>query len=194
MVAEGGKDQDQQLPCVHIREALDPFGRGGNTHIQGHRLILSSALSSPAASVPRSPALYLSQVCGTPRSLRWCVCCAGPTLRVTGPSPSLHALLCPLVLTSSPSQARNVPVWLPSQDEPLPSSNCAIRVGDKGWWSESARAELEPCALTSGCLAQMACCAHRGLCFGALAPPPLLTSGSPTCLPRLLLSAVAPHP
>lgn len=28
-------------------------------------------------------------------------------------------------------KARNVPVWLPSQDEPLPSSNCAIRVGDK---------------------------------------------------------------
>ncbi|XP_059791731.1 rap guanine nucleotide exchange factor 3 isoform X5 [Balaenoptera ricei] len=27
--------------------------------------------------------------------------------------------------------ARNMPVWLPSQDEPLPSSNCAIRVGDK---------------------------------------------------------------
>nr|XP_033722765.1 rap guanine nucleotide exchange factor 3 isoform X4 [Tursiops truncatus] len=28
-------------------------------------------------------------------------------------------------------KARNMPVWLPSQDEPLPSSNCAIRVGDK---------------------------------------------------------------
>uniref|UniRef100_A0A8C2YJ68 Rap guanine nucleotide exchange factor 3 n=1 Tax=Chinchilla lanigera TaxID=34839 RepID=A0A8C2YJ68_CHILA len=28
-------------------------------------------------------------------------------------------------------KARNVPVWLPSQDEPLPSSSCAIRVGDK---------------------------------------------------------------
>ncbi|KAF3826307.1 hypothetical protein GH733_006421 [Mirounga leonina] len=28
-------------------------------------------------------------------------------------------------------QARNVPVWLPGQDQPLPSSNCAIRVGDK---------------------------------------------------------------
>uniref|UniRef100_A0A8C8Z4D1 Rap guanine nucleotide exchange factor 3 n=1 Tax=Prolemur simus TaxID=1328070 RepID=A0A8C8Z4D1_PROSS len=28
-------------------------------------------------------------------------------------------------------KARNVPVWLPTQDEPLPSSNCAIRVGDK---------------------------------------------------------------
>uniref|UniRef100_H0V6T5 Rap guanine nucleotide exchange factor 3 n=1 Tax=Cavia porcellus TaxID=10141 RepID=H0V6T5_CAVPO len=28
-------------------------------------------------------------------------------------------------------KARNIPVWLPSQDEPLPSSNCAIRVGDK---------------------------------------------------------------
>lgn len=53
MVAEGGKDQDQQLPCVHIREALDPFGRGGNTHIEGHRLILSSALSSSGALVPR---------------------------------------------------------------------------------------------------------------------------------------------
>ena len=149
MVAEGGKDQDQQLPCVHIREALDPFGRGGNTHIEGHRLILSSALSSPEASVLKFPAPYLPRVCGTCRSLRWCVCCAGPPLRVTGPSPSLHALLFPLVLTSSPSQARNVPVWLPSQDEPLPSSNCAIRVGDKGWWSESARAELKPCSLTT---------------------------------------------
>ncbi|KAM5287806.1 rap guanine nucleotide exchange factor 3 isoform 3-T3 [Ctenodactylus gundi] len=28
-------------------------------------------------------------------------------------------------------KARNLPVWLPSQDEPLPSSNCAIRAGDK---------------------------------------------------------------
>ncbi|XP_004693177.2 PREDICTED: rap guanine nucleotide exchange factor 3 isoform X2 [Condylura cristata] len=28
-------------------------------------------------------------------------------------------------------KARNVPSWLPSQDEPLPSSACAIRVGDK---------------------------------------------------------------
>ncbi|KAF5928588.1 hypothetical protein HPG69_015195, partial [Diceros bicornis minor] len=28
-------------------------------------------------------------------------------------------------------KARNIPVWLPSQDEPFPSSNCAIRVGDK---------------------------------------------------------------
>jgi len=28
-------------------------------------------------------------------------------------------------------KARNVPVWLPGQDQPLPSSNCAIRVGDK---------------------------------------------------------------
>lgn len=44
--------------------------------------------------------------------------------------------LCPLSLTFSSSQARNIPVWLPSQDEPLPSSNCAIRVGDKGKWSQ----------------------------------------------------------
>ncbi|XP_066114102.1 rap guanine nucleotide exchange factor 3 isoform X1 [Saccopteryx bilineata] len=29
------------------------------------------------------------------------------------------------------SKARNMPVWLPSQDEPFPSSNCAIRAGDK---------------------------------------------------------------
>ncbi|XP_045143169.1 rap guanine nucleotide exchange factor 3 [Echinops telfairi] len=28
-------------------------------------------------------------------------------------------------------KARNVPVWLPIQDEPLSSSNCAIRAGDK---------------------------------------------------------------
>uniref|UniRef100_A0A2K6EWP8 Rap guanine nucleotide exchange factor 3 n=1 Tax=Propithecus coquereli TaxID=379532 RepID=A0A2K6EWP8_PROCO len=28
-------------------------------------------------------------------------------------------------------KAQNVPVWLPSQEEPLPSSNCAIQVGDK---------------------------------------------------------------
>uniref|UniRef100_A0A2K5HK33 Rap guanine nucleotide exchange factor 3 n=1 Tax=Colobus angolensis palliatus TaxID=336983 RepID=A0A2K5HK33_COLAP len=28
-------------------------------------------------------------------------------------------------------QARNLPVWLPNQDEPLPGSSCAIRVGDK---------------------------------------------------------------
>ncbi|XP_075407942.1 rap guanine nucleotide exchange factor 3 [Tenrec ecaudatus] len=28
-------------------------------------------------------------------------------------------------------KARNVPVWLPTQEEPLPSSNCAIRAGDK---------------------------------------------------------------
>uniref|UniRef100_A0A2R9CGS4 Rap guanine nucleotide exchange factor 3 n=1 Tax=Pan paniscus TaxID=9597 RepID=A0A2R9CGS4_PANPA len=27
--------------------------------------------------------------------------------------------------------ARNLPVWLPNQDEPLPGSSCAIRVGDK---------------------------------------------------------------
>ncbi|KAB0402631.1 hypothetical protein E2I00_000841, partial [Balaenoptera physalus] len=32
---------------------------------------------------------------------------------------------------SADEGARNMPVWLPSQDEPLPSSNCAIRVGDK---------------------------------------------------------------
>uniref|UniRef100_A0A2I3H959 Rap guanine nucleotide exchange factor 3 n=1 Tax=Nomascus leucogenys TaxID=61853 RepID=A0A2I3H959_NOMLE len=35
-------------------------------------------------------------------------------------------------------KARNLPVWLPNQDEPLPGSSCAIRVGDKGWWSEPA--------------------------------------------------------
>ncbi|XP_077810095.1 rap guanine nucleotide exchange factor 3 isoform X5 [Macaca mulatta] len=28
-------------------------------------------------------------------------------------------------------KARNLPVWLPNQDEPLPGSSCAIRVGDK---------------------------------------------------------------
>uniref|UniRef100_A0A452SYE7 Rap guanine nucleotide exchange factor 3 n=1 Tax=Ursus maritimus TaxID=29073 RepID=A0A452SYE7_URSMA len=28
-------------------------------------------------------------------------------------------------------KARNMAVWLPGQDQPLPSSNCAIRVGDK---------------------------------------------------------------
>lgn len=33
--------------------------------------------------------------------------------------------------TSPQIKARNVPVWLPSQDEPLPSSTGAIRVGDK---------------------------------------------------------------
>uniref|UniRef100_F7CUR9 Rap guanine nucleotide exchange factor 3 n=1 Tax=Callithrix jacchus TaxID=9483 RepID=F7CUR9_CALJA len=27
--------------------------------------------------------------------------------------------------------ARNLPIWLPNQDEPLPGSSCAIRVGDK---------------------------------------------------------------
>ncbi|KAK2507597.1 hypothetical protein MC885_005622, partial [Smutsia gigantea] len=32
---------------------------------------------------------------------------------------------------SSDEGARNMPVWLPSQDESLPSSSCAIRVGDK---------------------------------------------------------------
>ncbi|XP_004863173.1 rap guanine nucleotide exchange factor 3 isoform X2 [Heterocephalus glaber] len=33
--------------------------------------------------------------------------------------------------TSPQLKARDTPVWLPCQDEPLPSSNCAIRVGDK---------------------------------------------------------------
>ncbi|XP_023579354.1 rap guanine nucleotide exchange factor 3 isoform X2 [Octodon degus] len=33
--------------------------------------------------------------------------------------------------TSPQLKARNTPVWLPSQDEPFPSSSCAIRVGDK---------------------------------------------------------------
>ncbi|KAF6340329.1 Rap guanine nucleotide exchange factor 3 [Rhinolophus ferrumequinum] len=33
--------------------------------------------------------------------------------------------------TSPQMKARNMPVWLPGQDEALPSSNCAIRVGDK---------------------------------------------------------------
>ncbi|XP_078194299.1 rap guanine nucleotide exchange factor 3 isoform X4 [Callithrix jacchus] len=28
-------------------------------------------------------------------------------------------------------KARNLPIWLPNQDEPLPGSSCAIRVGDK---------------------------------------------------------------
>ncbi|EAW57945.1 Rap guanine nucleotide exchange factor (GEF) 3, isoform CRA_b [Homo sapiens] len=28
-------------------------------------------------------------------------------------------------------KARNLPVWLPNQDEPLPGSSCAIQVGDK---------------------------------------------------------------
>ncbi|TKC39769.1 hypothetical protein EI555_016205 [Monodon monoceros] len=37
----------------------------------------------------------------------------------------------PQMKVSAPNEARNMPVWLPSQDEPLPSSNCAIRVGDK---------------------------------------------------------------
>uniref|UniRef100_A0A2K5CK79 Rap guanine nucleotide exchange factor 3 n=1 Tax=Aotus nancymaae TaxID=37293 RepID=A0A2K5CK79_AOTNA len=32
---------------------------------------------------------------------------------------------------SSSSQARNLSIWLPNQDEPLPGSSCAIRVGDK---------------------------------------------------------------
>ncbi|XP_054938751.1 rap guanine nucleotide exchange factor 3 isoform X3 [Physeter macrocephalus] len=37
----------------------------------------------------------------------------------------------PQMKVSAPNEAWNMPVWLPSQDEPLPSSNCAIRVGDK---------------------------------------------------------------
>lgn len=52
-------------------------------------------------------------------------------------------------LSFSPSQARNMPIWLPSQDEPLPSSNCAIRVGDKGWWFELAGPQLHPVIVTS---------------------------------------------
>nr|XP_058938733.1 rap guanine nucleotide exchange factor 3 isoform X3 [Kogia breviceps] len=37
----------------------------------------------------------------------------------------------PQMKVSAPNEAWNMPVWLPSQDEPLPSSNYAIRVGDK---------------------------------------------------------------
>ncbi|GAB5573697.1 rap guanine nucleotide exchange factor 4 isoform X4 [Prionailurus iriomotensis] len=37
----------------------------------------------------------------------------------------------PQMKVSAYELARNMPVWLPGQDQPLPSSNCAIRVGDK---------------------------------------------------------------
>ena len=98
-----------------------------------------------------------------------------------GPSPSQHALLCPPGLTFSPSQARNMPVWLPSQDEPLPSSNCAIRVGDKGWWSVRASQciarTLLSSPLTLGCLAEGGMPCSLGSLFQA---PPLLGSGPPT--------------
>lgn len=46
-------------------------------------------------------------------------------------------------LASFSPQARNAPVWFPSHEEPLPSSNCAIRAGDKGEWL----AKQAPCRL-----------------------------------------------
>ncbi|XP_032104301.1 rap guanine nucleotide exchange factor 3 isoform X5 [Sapajus apella] len=59
-------------------------------------------------------------------------------------SPQMKVSAWPQLLSSAPglqappspppSQglcARNLPIWLPNQDEPLPGSSCAIRVGDK---------------------------------------------------------------
>lgn len=74
-----------------------------------------------------------------------------------------------------------MPVWLPSQDEPLPSSNCAIRVGDKGWWSVQASQfiarTLLSSPLTLGRLAEDGMPSSSGSVFQA---PPLLGSGPPT--------------
>lgn len=53
-------------------------------------------------------------------------------LREQGPERRRHHRLENGYGSASPQlKVRNIPVWLPSQDEPLPSSNCAIRVGDK---------------------------------------------------------------
>lgn len=175
MVAEGGKHRDQQLRCVRIRAILDPSGRGGNTHVEGHRLcsVSSRSLSPQRLTWPRFMGQAEPRVVCVPRG------CHAPGDR--GPSPSLHALLCPPGLTFSPSQARNMPVWLPSQDEPLPSSNCAIRVGDKGWWSVQASQfiarTLLSSPLTLGRLAEDGMPRSSGSVFQA---PPLLGSGPPT--------------
>ena len=69
-------------------------------------------------------------------------------------------------------------------------SELGTKVGGLSQPGQSSNPALSP-PLTLGCLAQDGMLCSLGSLFQA---PPLLTSGSPTCLPRLLLSAVAPHP
>ncbi|KAG8514095.1 Rap guanine nucleotide exchange factor 3 [Galemys pyrenaicus] len=102
-----------------------------------HRLENGYGNASPQMKVSapdRPPRLCLPQ-------LR--VCCGGavlgihrlPSLRGHGAQPPRAQPPLPdppALLALRPfSSARNVPTWLSSQDEPLPSSTCAIRVGDK---------------------------------------------------------------
>lgn len=111
----------------------------GVTQVEGHTLILSVICLSSW-----SPGPWVSAGSG-PRTTRarWCACCAGPALPGQRPLPGpACSPRCPPGLTLSPSQARNLSVWLPSLDEPLPSSTCAIRVGDKGGWPAPARLQL----------------------------------------------------
>lgn len=122
------------------------------------------------------PHAYPAQVHAASRACRWCVPCAGLTLPGTEASalPVLPCALCASGLTFSPSQTRNMPVWLPGQDQPLPSRNCAIRAGDKGWWSLPA-CTLLPSSLTLVCLAEEGTLYSSGSLFQAArqdVPPP----------------------
>ncbi|XP_054299042.1 rap guanine nucleotide exchange factor 3 isoform X4 [Pongo pygmaeus] len=61
---------------------------------------------------------------------------ASPQMKVSAWPQLLSSALPGLQAPPSPPDpeglcARNLPVWLPNQDEPLPGSSCAIRVGDK---------------------------------------------------------------
>ncbi|XP_059791729.1 rap guanine nucleotide exchange factor 3 isoform X3 [Balaenoptera ricei] len=80
--------------------------------------------------------LWLENGCGN-ASPQMKVSAPNENARVKGLDLCLPSLWSPLrerpagTALGAEDAARNMPVWLPSQDEPLPSSNCAIRVGDK---------------------------------------------------------------
>lgn len=147
------------------------------------------------------PHAYPAQVHAASRACRWCVPCAGLTLPGTEASalPVLPCALCASGLTFSPSQTRNMPVWLPGQDQPLPSRNCAIRAGDKGWWSLPA-CTLLPSSLTLVCLAEEGTLYSSGSLFQAARQdvpppnqePPAPKSGPPPP-PGSIFTQASPH-
>lgn len=142
------------------------------------------------------PHAYPAQVHAASRACRWCVPCAGLTLPGTEASalPVLPCAPCAPGLTFSPSQTRNMPVWLPGQDQPLPSRNCAIRAGDKGWWSLPA-CTLLPSSLTLVCLAEEGTLYSSGSLFQAArqgVPPQVRTTPAPP-RPGSISTQASPH-
>lgn len=139
MVARGGKGRETQgreLRCAHIRAAPGLFGKGV---AHAHRGADLPFLGEPWCLTPHPAQVHAAG--GV-----YAVWPHAPGDRVL--CPALRAPRCPLGLTFFSSQARNMPVWLPGQDQPLLCSNRAIRVGDKGWWSPPARRSLRPAVVT----------------------------------------------